>query len=239
MEQTDHRFRDFFYKPENSTKREALLLNKLLYDVQLSSALAGQYIKAYRTDVDDNGYDLIFDTEMVSRKIQVKSRMLDATTTSWDIKRGLLRPELSESLRFGMSANMEVGVSGGVILQEVKMLLGDIEVSYHYTDLSIIRLFQLQIIGNRISKRCADKLIQQLNSGHFHDKVKLQKSLFLKAKSATALIEMMGLTSSFFHVQLKELLYRRRHKTETLLNDTPKEHVEKDILTKLQNLCLI
>ncbi|EGR1752691.1 hypothetical protein P3526_23445 [Vibrio parahaemolyticus] len=108
--------RCFFYEPENSIRRESMLMNKLLFDLQLAYAMQGYYLKAYRTDVDDNGYDLVLDSEDISRKVQVKSTMVDSSTKSWDIAKGVLRPELHQMRKHSMWSNLTAGIGGGVIL---------------------------------------------------------------------------------------------------------------------------
>lgn len=188
--------RCFFYKPENSVRRESMLMNKLLFDLQLAYALQGYYLKAYRTDVDDNGYDLVLDSEDISRKVQVKSTMVDSSTRSWDIAKGVLRPELSQMRKHSMWSNLTAGIGGGVILQEVTLNQNDIDVNYYYADLVILSLYCYEIIGNKVNYKSARRVIFDLHHENFHDKVKLSKSCFLKLKSPSALLELMGFTQS-------------------------------------------
>lgn len=191
--------RSFFYSPENSTRRESILINKLLFDLQLAYAMQGYYLKSYRTDVDDNGYDLVLDSEDISRKIQVKSTMVDAATKAWDIAKGVLRPELLQMSKHSMWSNLSAGISGGVILQEVTLKDDNIDLNYYYSDLVIISLYCFGIIGNKTNKKSAFKVIRELHDENFHDKVKLSKSCFLRLKSPSALLELMGFTSSRMH----------------------------------------
>lgn len=145
--------RCFFYSSENSIRRESILMNKLLFDLQLAYAMQGYYLKSYRTDVDDNGYDLVLDSEDISRKIQVKSTMIDSATRTWDIAKGVLRPELLQMSKHSMWSNLSAGISGGVILQEITLKDGDIDLNYYYSDLVIISLYCLGVIGNKTNKK--------------------------------------------------------------------------------------
>lgn len=144
--------RRFFYCPENSIRRESILINKLLFDLQLAYAMQGNYLKSYRTDVDDNGYDLVLDSEDISRKIQVKSTTVDSTTKTWDIAKGVLRPDLFLMSKHSMWSNLNAEISGGVILQDVVLKDGDIAINY-YSDLVIISLYCLGIIGNKTNQK--------------------------------------------------------------------------------------
>jgi hypothetical protein len=191
--------RRFFYGPENSIRRESILINKLLFDLQLAYAMQGYYLKSYRTDVDDNGYDLVLDSEDISRKIQVKSTMVDSATKTWDIAKGVLRPDLFLMSKHSMWSNLSAGISGGVILQDVKLKDGDIAINYYYSDLVIISLYCFGIIGNKTNQKSALRVINELHFEHFHDKVKLSKGCFLRLKSPSALLELMGFTSSRMH----------------------------------------
>ncbi|WP_146181454.1 hypothetical protein [Aeromonas sp. HMWF016] len=191
--------RRFFYGPENSIRRESILINKLLFDLQLAYAMQGNYLKSYRTDVDDNGYDLVLDSEDISRKIQVKSTMVNSTTKTWDIAKGVLRPDLFLMSKHSMWSNLSAGISGGVILQDVILKDGDISINYYYSDLVIISLYCLGIIGNKTNQKSALRVIKELHVEHFHDKVKLSKGCFLRLKSPSALLELMGFTSSRIH----------------------------------------
>lgn len=191
--------RCFFYSSENSIRRESILMNKLLFDLQLAYAMQGYYLKSYRTDVDDNGYDLVLDSEDISRKIQVKSTMIDSATRTWDIAKGVLRPELLQMSKHSMWSNLSAGISGGVILQEITLKDGDIDLNYYYSDLVIISLYCLGVIGNKTNKKSALRVIRDLHHEHFHDKVRLSKSCFLRLKSPSALLELMGFTSSRMH----------------------------------------
>ena len=96
MQEFRNRLKEFFVEPRNTARREALLLNKLSYDFQLASAISGYYLKTYISDVDDNGYDVILDSEMVSHKIQVKSFLSSSKTSSWAISKGLIKPDLNQ-----------------------------------------------------------------------------------------------------------------------------------------------
>ncbi|MBE8577467.1 hypothetical protein [Vibrio sp. OPT18] len=199
--------RRFFYESENSTRREAMLMNKLLFDLQLAYAMQGGYLKAYRTDVDDNGYDLVLDSEDISRKVQVKSTMVDTSTKSWSIAKGVLRAELHQLRKHSMWSNLSAGIGGGVILQEVTLNYDDITVNYYYTDLVILSLYCFGIIGNNNNYNSSRRVIGELHYDGFHDKVKLSRSCFIEMKSPAALLELMGFTQSRMYGNLIDKLH--------------------------------
>lgn len=230
-------FEEFFYLPRNSTKRESLLMNKLLFDLQLVQAAEGNYLKVYRTDVDDNGYDIILDAEDISRKIQVKSRMKSAKTSSWKVTKGLLRQTLSSSRKHKISQNMHYGVSGGVILQEVVLKGKGIEITYYYTDLAILDIYSKGIYGNTKNKRLASKIIFELVEGDFHDKVTLPKSAFIKLSSPESLAEILGITNEFLNANLYEWLKCRSDHIQGINSRyNSQEHVEETIAKALDKI---
>ncbi len=46
----ENRLEEFFLSPRNSARREALLLNRMSYDLQLAAANSGYYLKTYISD---------------------------------------------------------------------------------------------------------------------------------------------------------------------------------------------
>lgn len=92
METFPNKLCSFMSEPRHTKGRESLLMKRLIYDLQLAAAIYGSYLMAYEVDVDQNGYDLILDTEMISKKVQVKSKSSLAKTGSWSVSKGLLRP---------------------------------------------------------------------------------------------------------------------------------------------------
>lgn len=68
------------YLKENTQICEDILNQKLFFDLKEASALRKVHLKAFRSDVDVDGFDIIIDNnEDLLLKCQVKSRF-DATT---------------------------------------------------------------------------------------------------------------------------------------------------------------
>lgn len=202
-------------------------MNKLLFDFQLAYAMHGYYLKIYRTDVDDNGYDLIIDSEDVSRKVQVKSTMVDSSTKSWEVASGVLLPECNQMRQHSMWSNLGAGVGGGVVLQEVTLKTSGIDVAYYFTDLVMLSLFAFEIIGSKTNNKSALRVISELHDKSFHDKVRISKSCFLKIISPEKLVELMGFTSNRMY---GDLIYNLKCINNPKYSNTPRDIHIKNII---------
>ncbi|WP_440145311.1 hypothetical protein ACS016_09900 [Aeromonas veronii] len=229
----DNKLKKFFTEPSNSSRRESLLLNRMSYDLQLAAATSGYYLKVYNSDVDDNGYDVIIDSEMVTKKLQIKSLLTTSKTRSWKINKGLIKPDVDEvTLLIDWTNIHPPGIGGGVILQEVQLNELDINIQYYYSDIWIITLYSKGIIGDLRQQKVARKLISQLIDGNHHDKINITKSLFLKVKSPSCLLSLMCIHSNYVTSKIRYLLSDR---LSGLI--APPEQIDILINEEIERLC--
>jgi hypothetical protein len=188
----------FLSNPKNSRSREILLMHRLIYDVELASSTRGNFLDVFQGEVDQNGFDIIFDDHDELKKLQVKTVLLHSKTSSWSIHKCMLRPNpfLAEGLGFEPSPE-GAGYQGGVILMAFECDDLSISVDYYYTDIFIIKAFNIGIISynQSIKNNAVKSLYDRLQRGISHEKVKVSKSAFLKAKSAGHLLALAGLHS--------------------------------------------
>ncbi len=230
----ENRLEEFFLSPRNSARREPLLLNRMSYDLQLAAANGGYYLKTYISDVDDNGYDVIIDSEMVTKKLQVKSLLNTSKTTSWKISKGLIKPDHYEQRLVSDWTNIHPpGIGGGVLLQEVTLNERNLDVEYYYTDIWIITLFLQGVVGNSRQQSVARKFISSLHSGNYHDKINITKSLFLKLKAPDHLLSLMCMHSSY---QTSSIRYFLQYRYSGKL--APTEHIDGLIRDEISKLCV-
>ena len=189
----------FFNKDANSKIRENILNQKFIYDLKLSSAIYGYELQIYLPEIDKHGYDIIIDNEESIRKFQLKTRLRTAKTSSWSIHRGLLRPKFYNCEKLGFLPDPEhVGLEGGIVLMEVEINDNNLEVGYFYTDIFIILCFRLGIMRYDINtQKRADMFVENLTIGHSHSRIKIGKSMFVKAKSPVQLLSLMGYYSQY------------------------------------------
>src|SRR5437588_13107452 len=128
--------REWMSKKANSHAREALLMHRLCFDIQLAAARREYYLNLYYDDVDHDGFDLIFDDQDTVKKMQVKTVEANAGTGQWDIHKRILRPSFEHIEKLGFEPSPEgEGVEGGFILMHFDTAEPGIGVKYFYTDL--------------------------------------------------------------------------------------------------------
>ncbi|ELB2078593.1 hypothetical protein QNZ73_002594 [Vibrio parahaemolyticus] len=212
MKVFENQLEQFFNQPKNTTRREALLLNRLSYDVQLAAALNNYYLKVYISDVDDNGYDVIFDSEMVTRKLQVKSFMSTSSTRSWYVSKGLIKPSMESTRNMGVWSHIDVeGIEGGVVIQRVCLQNESIDIKYFYTDIWLLTANAWGLIGSKSQNRAAFKFLQSLSGFDYHEKQRIPISLFFEPRDVECLIGVMGFSTRYDYPQHRYLM-RERHK---------------------------
>ena len=110
----------YLFEPSNSHARESIINHKLLFDLKIAAAERGYFLNTYLPEVDQDGFDIIFDDHDLVIKTQIKTVMAGARTLGWRIKKRILRPDLDmiEKLGFEPSPYGE-GVGGGVILIQI------------------------------------------------------------------------------------------------------------------------
>lgn len=200
---------EYLFAPENSRSKESLINNKLLFDLKLAAAERGYFLNAYTPEVDQLGFDIIFDDQERLAKIQLKTVMKGTPTRSWAIHKSLLRPtpNLCEELGFEPSPT-GTGYGGGILLMEVAAK-EQFTIRYFYSDIIVICAMRDGILNlcRPPSKKKVDKLFHDVNEGLSHDKVRVDKSLFLEATNPNAVLTLIGLHSTLgdstwrYHIQ--------------------------------------
>ena len=192
----------FLFKEENSRTKESLVNYRLFYDLKLAAALRGYDLSLYTPDVDRDGFDIILDDQDSVRKIQLKTVLKKATTSTWHIHKTMLRPddEFCEQLGFEPTQS-GIGVQGGVILMELDPLNHSMEIRYHYTDVFVITALYLNIVNRspKIRSTIFDTFYQNIRDGSSNEKMPVPKSLFVEAKGPEHLLGLMGLHNRINH----------------------------------------
>jgi len=223
--------------------RSAILIHRLIHDLQVAAAARGYFLETYSNEVDQDGFDIILDDKDHLMKIQVKTVSSVSKTAKWKIHKTILRPRphLTENLGFEPSPE-GTGVQGGVILMRFDYSQTSISVEYLCTNVFIITAFHLGIISwpRRSMNEAVGKLYNNLQNGTSHQKVDVRKSAFLKAKSPEHLLALIGLHGNHSICWINELIDYTAHQfkvpsAKKLDNGTVK-HLKQDIGQTLKGL---
>jgi hypothetical protein len=192
----DDPLREWMNKKANLHAREAILMHRLCFDIQLAAAQRGYYLNTYYDDVDHGGFDLIFDDQDTIKKTQVKTVDLKAGTGQWDIHKRILRPSLEhiDKLGFEPSAAGE-GVEGGFILMQFDTSVPGVAVRYFYTDLYVWLAFDCGVIRRRDgrSQAAVENCLKELQRGRGDERIGVPWALLLEAKGPDELLALNGL----------------------------------------------
>jgi len=186
---------NYLFEPRNSQSRESLINNKLLYDLKLAAAENGYFLNSYLTEVDKDGFDIIFDDGDVFSKVQLKTVMKDASTLNWKIHKRLIRPTMYTCESFGFESSPEgIGYQGGIVLIEIDASK-NFNVKYYYTDVTILCGFRdsLLDVKNPPSEKAIKTLFTELNKGFGSEKVSISKMFFIEAYNPSSLLALIGL----------------------------------------------
>lgn len=192
---------DYLETPANLHAREELFNYRLLFDVKLAAAHHGYHLLTYYSDVDHDGFDIIFDDHHTVRKVQLKTVSSTKTTSSWEIHRSILRPERQnwERLGFyhpGVMHETDVGVEGGVILVEFDATDAQLPVAYYFTDIYVITAIALGHLDRlTTSIEAANNLRTDLPNGRLTDKIGVAKGLFVRAEGPSNLLSLLSMCS--------------------------------------------
>ena len=200
---------EFLDEPSNMHAREAILMHRLFFDMQLSAARSGYYLNTYFDDVDHDGFDVIFDDKDVLKKVQVKSLRRGASTNSWYIHKRILRPMPHFIDKYGFdSSAVGEGVHGGVILIEYAGTSTSLDVSYLYTDLDVLMAFECEILsrGHKAKKDAVDTCLGSLLVGLGSESIRVPRAAFLTAKDVASLLALVGLHGPINSVWSNEVL---------------------------------
>jgi len=195
------------YLEKHTHTRESIINNKILFDLKLASARAEYFINVYTPEVDQDGFDMIFDDHDKLAKIQLKTVTSKAKTNAWDIHKGLLRPEpyLAQELGFEFSPE-GTGYQGGIVLIEIEDFEDNgFEVKYYYTDILIICAMRDHILklSKKPKKTTLKTFFKDIGEGASHEKIKIYKNMFLEAKNPDALLALMGMHNQYSREQFR------------------------------------
>lgn len=186
----------FLFKEENSRTKESLVNYRLFYDLKLAAALRGYDLSLYTSDVDRDGFDIILDDQDSVRKIQLKTVLKNATTSTWHIHKTMLRPDVEFCEYLGFEPTQSgTGVQGGVILMELDPQNDSMAIRYYYTDVFVITALYLNIVNRnpKIRSTIFDSFYQNIRDGVSNEKMPVPKSLFIEAKGPEHLLGLMAL----------------------------------------------
>ncbi len=178
--------------------REEMLMHRLLDDVKLAAARREYHLITYRSDVDHDGFDVIFDDRQMLRKFQVKTVL--GGTNFWNIHKRLLRPEMYSADNFGFeSSTTGIGQEGGVILMKTtEQPDGQLTVEYGYTDLHILTAIELDIIPRHPNaKNGVDRVMADLRRNTTpSDRVEVGVGGFVMSRGVDELLALAGVQST-------------------------------------------
>jgi hypothetical protein len=156
----------------------------------------------YTPDVDRDGFDIILDDQDSVRKIQLKTVLKNATTSTWYIHRTMLRPDVEFCEQLGFEATQSgTGVQGGVILMELDPQPDSMKICYYYTDVFIITALYLGIVNRKpkIRPTVFNSFYKNIRDGTSNEKMRIPKSLFVEAKGSEHLLGLMALHNRINH----------------------------------------
>lgn len=192
----------FLRKEENSRTKESLVNYRILYDLKLAAALRGYDLSLYTSDVDRDGFDIILDDQDSVRKIQLKTVLSSATTSTWHIHKSILRPDAQFCEELGFEpTHSGVGVQGGIVLMELDPLSDSMGIRYHYTDVFVITALYLNIVNRKpkIRSTIFSTFYKNIRNGSSNEKIPVPKSFFVEAKGPEHLLGLIALHNRINH----------------------------------------
>ncbi len=228
---------NYLLAPKNSHARESILNNRLFYDLKLAAAERGYFLNLYLPEVDKDGFDIILDDQDSLIKLQLKTVMKDVDTPSWSIHKSLLRPSKQACKQLGFeSSPTGTGYQGGFILIEINATNG-LEVEYYYTDIILLLGIRDKIIqlSSPPTEKAINKLFVNLNKGLSHEKVEVNKKMFIKAKNPDGLLALIGLhnteNTSIWRYHIQIMASPCGEESLAAPFEKLKEHINKEILS--------
>lgn len=201
MREENVHLKDFFNKPNNSVTRERIFFNRLCYDIKIAAARIGVPLTIFEPEVDRDGFDIIIDDADNNRHFQLKTIVKTSTTNFWYINKRILRPNIFAGQKL-MLYPADCGLGGGVMLISFDASEGEPSIEYYYTDYFIIFAFYIRMIlekkhmlKQKTRYQWAAEFFMEIKNGNPTDKMKINKKLFLKVKSADCLLAIAGFHS--------------------------------------------
>lgn len=188
---------DFLGDPVNSTSRERLLAHRLIYELKLASARAGVDLRVYEPDVDRDGFDLVLESEDALRKVQTKVVQRDATTNSWCIHKGFLRPDPWFSEHHGLQPTIEgAGMNGAILVMDLAYPDDELQVTYRYFDMLILTARELGLTptGAANEKKILP-FLGELSADPLRGRISVPSWMFVSVKDTDSLLGLLGMYS--------------------------------------------
>jgi len=189
-------FNRFWRKRENSLSRSAVLMHRLIYDLQFAASKRGYFLEVYKGEVDQDGFDIILDDRDNMKKLQVKTVISGSGRRSWKIHKAMLRPHYRFAEELGSEPSPEgSGYQGAVVLMDFACKGFSIDVDYYYVDVFVLKAFCLGILSlvDKRSNNSIKSIYLKLQHGKSHDKIWVCKSAFVKSKGPEHLLALAGL----------------------------------------------
>jgi hypothetical protein len=190
----------FLYKDGNSHARENIINHHVFYEISLAGAQRGYELQLFTQKTDHEGVDLIVSDNNLFQKIQLKTVMKDASTSSWDIHARLLRPEMINATKLGFHKNFGgIGFEGCAMLIEVEVTNTGLKFDYLYTDIFVLNAFAMKFISRMrgmSTSKTALKILKKLGENNKKGKVKIPRGMFIKLKNTHCLLSLFGMTNS-------------------------------------------
>lgn len=188
---------EFLKLPDASLFREAMFRHQLLHEIYLTCAYKKRNVHVYEPEIDVSGFDMVIDDLQSTLRFQIKSKMSTSKASSWNIHKGLLRPNIESlnSLPFNPDSG-GVGYMGGVILITATIKEDQVSYSYSYTDALVICAMNLNIgvpSQNAALHRSIAATFKELTRVDYRPAlIKIPENVFWKFASLQKLLEFAG-----------------------------------------------
>ena len=190
----------YSYLDNHSQEREAVMMHRLIYDLQMAAAEMGYFLDVYHVEVDQKGFDIALEDVPVGhqKKMQIKTAKSDKSDAEWPIHSTLLLPDrgTAKKCRLSLPAN---GMLGGAIVMSLSSPESPdskVDVDYLYADFFTLSAIERGLVPwkktsttESVHRRLYDVQACKLQ------KVELQKAAFVQAKSPKHLLELAGFRS--------------------------------------------
>jgi len=178
-----------------------LLEHRIAYELKLGSALSGWDLRAYRPDVDRDGFDMMLEQRSIVRMLQLKSVMHGAGTRRWCVRAHLLHPSRNRSERLGFplpKVGLGDGLDGCVLLADIEPENDRITLGYRFFDLAVAAAHACG--QTRLSGKLSDRsfeFLKDLRRRAGQGSVTVPAELFLKVPTAEGVLALLGMRTRY------------------------------------------